>query len=87
VPAAVPSTNQDLAEDPDLARSGFHVRLPHREIGEQLHLGIPWQMSDTPCAVQRPAPCQGEHTDDVLRRVVGYDDARIEELRAAGVLR
>ena len=87
VPAAVSMTNQDLAEDPDLARSGFHVRLPHREIGEQLHLGIPWQMSDTPCAVQRPAPCQGEHTDDVLRRVVGYDDARIEELRAAGVLR
>ena len=86
IPAAVSMTNQDLAEDADLRDSGFHVRLEHPEIGAKLHLGIPWQMSDTPCAVRRPAPCLGEHTDDVLRRVVGYDDARIDALRAAGVL-
>lgn len=86
IPAAVSMTNQDLAEDVDLRDGGFHVRLEHPEIGARLHLGIPWQMSDTPCAVRRPAPCLGEHTDDVLRRVVGYDDARIAQLRDAGVL-
>lgn len=86
IPAAVSMTNQDLAEDADLRDSGFHVRLDHPEIGAKLHLGIPWQMSDTPCRVRRPAPCLGEHTDDVLRRVVGYDDARIAQLRDAGVL-
>jgi crotonobetainyl-CoA:carnitine CoA-transferase CaiB-like acyl-CoA transferase len=86
IPAAVSMTNRDLAEDRDLRDSGFHVRLEHPEIGTRLHLGIPWQMSDTPCAVRRPAPCLGEHTDDVLRRIVGYDDARIADLRAAGVL-
>ncbi|MFN8642788.1 MAG: hypothetical protein U0802_14480 [Candidatus Binatia bacterium] len=43
-------------------------------------------MSDTPCSVRRAAPCQGEHTDDVLQRVVGYDEARIAAPRAAGVL-
>lgn len=87
IPAAVAMTNRDIAEDADLQRSGFHVYRDHAEVGRLLHLGIPWQMSDTPCSVQRAAPCLGEHTDDVLRRVVGYDDARIESLRAAGVLR
>lgn len=87
VPADVSMTNRDLAEDADLRRSGFHVELEHPEVGRKLHLGVPWRMSDTPCTVQRPAPCQGEHTDDVLRRIAGYDEDRIAALRAAGVLR
>jgi crotonobetainyl-CoA:carnitine CoA-transferase CaiB-like acyl-CoA transferase len=86
IPAAVAMTNKDLAEDEDLRRSGFHVYREHPEVGRRLHLGIPWQMSDTPCRVQRAAPCLGEHTDDVLRRVLGYDEAKIAALRASGVL-
>jgi 2-methylfumaryl-CoA isomerase len=31
-----------------------------------------------------PAPKLGQHTDDVLREVLGYDPARIAALRAAG---
>jgi crotonobetainyl-CoA:carnitine CoA-transferase CaiB-like acyl-CoA transferase len=58
----------------------------HPEVGTRLHLGIPWQMSETPCTVRRAAPCLGQHTDDVLRRVVGYDEDRIAALRAAGIL-
>jgi crotonobetainyl-CoA:carnitine CoA-transferase CaiB-like acyl-CoA transferase len=86
IPAEVSLTNQDLAEDDDLRRSGFHVRREHPEVGTRLHLGIPWQMSETPCTVRRAAPCLGQHTDDVLRRVVGYDEDRIAALRAAGIL-
>ena len=33
-----------------------------------------------------PAPAIGEHTDEVLRELLGYDDAKIAELRAAGVI-
>ena len=32
------------------------------------------------------APFRGEHTDQVLRDLCGYDQARIDELRAAGTL-
>ena len=86
IPASVSMHSQDLAEDPHLAASGFFVNLPHREVGTRLHLGIPWRMSDTPCAVRRPAPCLGEHTDDVLQRVVGYGPQQIAQLRERGVL-
>jgi crotonobetainyl-CoA:carnitine CoA-transferase CaiB-like acyl-CoA transferase len=86
IPASVSMNSRDLAEDPHLAKSGFFVHLPHAEIGTKLHLGIPWRMSATPCAVRHAAPCLGEHTDDVLTRVVGYTPERVAELRGAGVL-
>ena len=87
VPAAVSMHSRDIAEDPHLAASDFFVRQPHPEVGTMLHLGVPWHMSDTPCAVRRAAPCLGEHTDDVLQRVVGYDAERVAALRARGILR
>jgi len=86
VPAAVSMHNRDLAEDPHLAESGFFVHQPHPEVGTRLHLGVPWRMSDTPCQVRRAAPCLGEHTDDVLQRIIGYTRERIAELRGNGVL-
>jgi crotonobetainyl-CoA:carnitine CoA-transferase CaiB-like acyl-CoA transferase len=36
--------------------------------------------------VRRAAPCLGEDTDDVLRRIVGYEPERIAALRERGVL-
>jgi crotonobetainyl-CoA:carnitine CoA-transferase CaiB-like acyl-CoA transferase len=33
-----------------------------------------------------PAPAVGEHTDAVLREVLGYDAARIRALREKGAL-
>jgi hypothetical protein len=33
-----------------------------------------------------PAPHIGEHTDEVLRELLGYDDTKIAELRATGVI-
>jgi crotonobetainyl-CoA:carnitine CoA-transferase CaiB-like acyl-CoA transferase len=33
-----------------------------------------------------PAPRPGEHTEEVLRRVLGYDAGRIAALRASGTI-
>lgn len=86
IPAGVSMHNKDIAEDEHLRESGFFVHLPHPEVGTRLHLGIPWRLSGTPCTVRRAAPCLGEHTDDVLQRVVGYSPERVAELRERGVL-
>ena len=46
----------------------------------------PWRFSRSEARVQGPAPRRGEHNGDVLRELLGYDEVRIEALRAAGVL-
>jgi len=86
IPAFASMSNQALATDPHLNQGGLFVHLDHPEIGAQQHVGVPWRMSETPTGVCRSAPCLGQHTDDVLSRVLGYSAERIAELRRDKVL-
>jgi len=36
--------------------------------------------------VRGPAPLPGEHSSEVLRELLGYDDERLDALAASGVL-
>ena len=85
--AAYPAlTNKELAEDPHLQERNYFARLPHPEVGIRQHAGLPWVFSDTPCQVQRPAPCLGQDTEEVMQRVLGYTPEAIAALQARGVL-
>jgi len=85
--AAFPSmSNKDLAEDPHLKQRNYLVELEHPEIGKRLHMGIPWRMSGTPCAVRGPAPMRDANTEEVLKSILGYTRDRIDQLRKAEVL-
>ena len=44
------------------------------------------KFSRTPATVRSAPPPLGHHTDEVLRDVLGYDAARIAELRAAKII-
>ena len=85
--AAFPTyTCKDIVEDVHMNARGFIERLPHPEVGTRAHTGIPWRLSRRPNGVRSPAPCLGADTEDALREVLGYDDAKIAALRAADVL-
>ncbi|MEI8357394.1 MAG: CoA transferase [Deltaproteobacteria bacterium] len=86
VAAFIVMNAQDLDGDPHLRGRGYFVELPHPEVGVRRHAGIPYRLHGSPVEVRRAAPCLGQDTDDVLRGVLGYDDARIASLRAAGLL-
>lgn len=45
----------------------------------------PFQFSETPCRYEAP-PLLGQHTAQVLRDLLGYDDTRIEDLAASGAI-
>jgi crotonobetainyl-CoA:carnitine CoA-transferase CaiB-like acyl-CoA transferase len=85
--AAFPSMNsKDLVEDEQLNGRGFFARLPHPEVGTQTHTGIPWILTNAPNGVRSAAPLLGQHTDEVLRDVLGYTDEDITRLREQQVL-
>jgi benzylsuccinate CoA-transferase BbsF subunit len=86
VPAFTVYNSKDLSEDAHLNAAGFFVNLKHPEVGARQHVGIPWHMSGTPCAVRRPAPCLGEDTDYVLCDLLGYASGEVTRLKNDGVV-
>lgn len=88
--AGIPSypslDGRDLLANPQAQARGFFVEFEHPEVGKRRHLGIPWRMSETPCAVQRPAPMLGEATEYVLEQIVGLSHAEVVALREKNVL-
>ncbi len=86
VPAGVVQRCSDLHRDPQLKHRGHWVTLDHCEMGPTVYDGIPFRLSETPGQLERAAPCLGEHTEFVLRELLGYTDEEVAELAAAGAL-
>ena len=86
VPAYVVMRPSDLYEDPQLAHRGFFVSLNHPVMGPTPYDGPATIFSRTPQRLRSPAPCLGQHNDEVLRDCLGMDADEIDRLRAAGAL-
>jgi len=79
----------DIAEvfaDPQVRHRGMAAEVEHPTAGRIRLPGIPVKFAGTPARIQGPPPRLGEHTDAVLRQVLGLGDAEIAELRASGAL-
>ena len=59
-------------------------RIPHPTAGSVPNIETPLTMSLTPVIDPVAAPLLGEHTKDVLRKTLGYDDERLVKLAEAG---
>ncbi|GAC1579437.1 MAG: CaiB/BaiF CoA-transferase family protein [Candidatus Elarobacter sp.] len=69
--------------DPQTAARGLVAQTDHPTFGTARWIASPVRVGDVP-AEHRRAPQLGEHTESVMRDLLGYDDARIAALREAG---
>ena len=85
VPCGPILSMKELAEEPSLRNTGTVVEVDHPKRGKYLTVGNPIKLSDSPTDVQR-SPLYGEHTDDVLRTLVGLTDDEIQAARQQGAI-
>jgi formyl-CoA transferase len=76
---------KEIAEDESLRKTGTVVEVDHPVRGKYLTVGNPIKMSDSISEVKR-SPLLGEHTDEVLTKVLGFDKKTIAEIKASGAL-
>jgi crotonobetainyl-CoA:carnitine CoA-transferase CaiB-like acyl-CoA transferase len=82
VPIAPVHTPRTIADDPQFrARLGF---LPAGEHGAEL-IPTPIKLVGADLPPPRKAPTVGEHTEEILREVLGRSEDEIDALRRAGV--
>ncbi len=82
-PIAPVNTPQTIAEDPQF-QDRFHW-MPADEVGSDM-LGTPLKFMDVDMPKMTKAPTVGQHTEDVLQSVLGYDEAKIAALRETGAI-
>ncbi len=76
---------KEIAEEKSLRDTGTVVEVDHPGRGKYLTVGNPVKMSDSPCEVKR-SPLLGEHTDEVLKKELGYSDKEIAEIKLSGAV-
>lgn len=76
---------QELASEPSLKETGTIVEVDHPTRGTYLTVGNPVKLSDSPCDVVR-SPLLGEHTDNILREVIGLTDDEIDNAKNSGAV-
>jgi crotonobetainyl-CoA:carnitine CoA-transferase CaiB-like acyl-CoA transferase len=86
VPAAMVQRMTDLHADPQLRERGFFVPLPHKVMGVMPYDGLATRFSAKRQPMHRAGPVIGEHTEWVLRDLLGLSDDEIAEAAAADAL-
>jgi len=76
----------EVVDHPQVAARQALVEMDHPRAGKVRIVGAPVRLSETPGSVRTPSPTLGEHTEEVLRGVLGLGDEAIQALRASGVI-
>ncbi len=79
------NTMADLDVDHSFNSRGVFAEGDHPVAGNLRYPGRPFIMNESPWQLRKTAPLLGEHTGEVLGEI-GYSDAAIERLNAAGVV-
>lgn len=87
VPAAPVNHLDGAFSEPPVGERDMVVEYEHPDVGRVRVPGNPIKMSEAPGTPSRPAPRLGEHTDEVLRDVLGLTADRIAALRSQDVVR
>ena len=86
IPSAPVRTLPEVGRDPHLFERGIIREVEYAERGTVKVIGNPIKLGNEPEPVPSPPPRIGEHTDDVLRDLLGLESSEIEALRTAGAI-
>jgi formyl-CoA transferase len=76
---------KEIAEEKSLRETGTVVEVDHPTRGKYLTVGNPIKMSDSITEVKR-SPLLGEHTEEILTKVLGYSADEFAEIKNSGAI-
>jgi crotonobetainyl-CoA:carnitine CoA-transferase CaiB-like acyl-CoA transferase len=84
VPCGQLRSISEAIRSPEARERQLVTRIPHPQVGWVPNVALPIRYSRTPVVDPVAAPAVGEHTGEVLRDLLGYDQARLAKLAEAG---
>jgi len=86
IPSAPVRTLPEVGRDPHLFERGVIREVEYAERGTVKVIGNPIKLGSTAEPLPSPPPHIGEHTDEVLRDLLGMESTEIDALRTAGAI-
>ncbi|MEA3153387.1 MAG: hypothetical protein QOK44_976 [Betaproteobacteria bacterium] len=77
---------EQVFAEPQVIARGMRIDLPHPTAGTVPLVASPMRFSATPLEHKVPPPTLGQHTDEILRDVLGKDTAAIAKLRESRIV-
>ena len=86
VPSAPVYNVGEAIDDPHVKAREMIIELDQPQYGKVRVAGCPIKFSETPIKTFSPAPLLGQHTEEILSKLLGYSKAQIDDLKKAGVI-
>ena len=86
IPAGPILSLDKVLNHPQVLAREMVTEVKHPKTGKLKLTGIPVKLSETAGAIRTPPPLLGEHTEDVLKNILGYDEDTIQFLRRKNVI-
>jgi CoA:oxalate CoA-transferase len=77
---------EQVVSDRHINSRGMILEVTHKRLGKLKVVGTPMKFSRTPCGIKKASPDIGEHTDEVLKEMLGMSVEDIKKLKEIGVL-
>lgn len=85
-PCGAVNSLEEAFNDPHVKAIGIVKEMQHSSAGQIKIVGPAVTYSQGGCEVRLPPPSLGQHTEEVLKNVLGYTDTVIKELRNSNVI-
>ncbi|MBT4512126.1 MAG: CoA transferase [Chloroflexi bacterium] len=86
MPVSRINTVAEFSDDPQAIANDYVIEYDHSSWGRIKTAGFPISMTRTPCSVRREAPEFGQHTEEILLELLGYDWDHISRLKEDEVI-
>ena len=86
VPIAPVYDLDEVVKDIHLKEREMFIKVNHPTAGSYQAINFPVKFSETPGNIEGPAPILGEHTTEILVKILGYSDEKIQTLVKNGIV-
>lgn len=76
----------EVFEEPQVQARGMQIELPHAAAGKVTLVGSPMKFSATPITYEIPPPALGQHTQEILEKVLHKSEDQIAQLQSSGII-